>query len=253
MTPIHQWNWKGGIRHLPTQWDLLALLELALGGLSLILHFGLFLVHLDLASHMALQHDLCRHAGKGLADITPYSQSSANLLQMSSNGQHIAPWLKTPGAKWFKPDAGGHIGASECITGVQPLQTHHGLCCNFFVKLVKVKVKALIWYSPILNLVSIGWCFATNPPAGNSPNLGVSHHLEVIQNSMQLTSLTGLAKVLSYPMFAGTHFTYPQRDGGLSQPLARLSQEWVLNLGLVTWQSAALPTVKPIIMGMVLL
>ena len=43
-------------------------------------------------------------------------------------------------------------------------------------------------------------------------------------------------------MFAGTHFTYPQRDGGLSQPPARLSWEWVLNPGPVTWQSAALPT-----------
>ena len=26
-------------------------------------------------------------------------------------------------------------------------------------------------------------------------------------------------------MFGGTHVTYPQRDGGLSHPLARLSQE----------------------------
>ena len=43
-------------------------------------------------------------------------------------------------------------------------------------------------------------------------------------------------------MFAGTHFTYPQRDGGLSQPMARLSWEWVLNLGPVAWPSAALPT-----------
>ena len=33
---------------------------------------------------------------------------------------------------------------------------------------------------------------------------------------------------------AGTHFTYPQRDGGLSQPPARLSWEWVLNPGPVT-------------------
>ena len=35
---------------------------------------------------------------------------------------------------------------------------------------------------------------------------------------------------------AGTHFTYPQGDGGLSQPPARLSQEWVLNLAwLFVW------------------
>ena len=36
--------------------------------------------------------------------------------------------------------------------------------------------------------------------------------------------------------------TYPQRDGGLSQPPARMSQEWVLNPGPVAWRSAALPT-----------
>ena len=48
--------------------------------------------------------------------------------------------------------------------------------------------------------------------------------------------------MLFYPMLAGTHFTYPQRDGGLSQPQARLSQEWVLNLGSVAWHSTALPT-----------
>ena len=82
-----------------------------------------------------------------------------------------------------------------------------------------------------------------NPPAGNSPNLGVSHHLEVIQISMQLTSKAGLVQVLSYALFAATHyFTYPQRDGGLGQPLAMLSQEQVLNQGPVTWKSAALPT-----------
>ena len=64
----------------------------------------------------------------------------------------------------------------------------------------------------------------------------------MIQISVQLTSQAGLAHVLSYPMFAGTHFTYPQRDGGLSQTLAMLRQEWVLNLAHVTSQSAALQT-----------
>ena len=71
-------------------------------------------------------------------------------------------------------------------------------------------------------------------PAGNSPNLDVSHHHEVIQISMQLTSHAGLAQVLSYPMFMLVlSLTYPQRDGGLSQPPARMSQEWVLNPGLL--------------------
>ena len=48
----------------------------------------------------------------------------------------------------------------------------------------------------------------------------MSHHLEVIQISVQLTSHTGLAQVPVLPyIFAGTHFTYPQRDGRLSQPV----------------------------------
>ena len=41
---------------------------------------------------------------------------------------------------------------------------------------------------------------------------------------------------------AGTHFTYPQRGGGLNQPPARLSQEWVLSLGPLRGRSTALST-----------
>ena len=41
---------------------------------------------------------------------------------------------------------------------------------------------------------------------------------------------------------AGTHFTYPQRDGGLSQYSARLSQEWALNQGPHVGRSTSLPT-----------
>ena len=40
----------------------------------------------------------------------------------------------------------------------------------------------------------------------------------------------------------GTHFIYPQGDGGLRQPMARLSQEWVLNLEPLMGRSAPLPT-----------
>ena len=92
-----------------------------------------------------------------------------------------------------------------------------------------IKVKVLIWYSPMLYLVSI--CDALQPPVGNSPNLGVSHHLEVFQISMQLTSQVGLVQMLSNPMFAGTHFTYPQKDRGLSQPCPG----WV-GSGYWTWK-----------------
>ena len=41
---------------------------------------------------------------------------------------------------------------------------------------------------------------------------------------------------------ANSHFTYLQGNGGLSQPWARLSQEWVLNQGPLTGRSTVLPT-----------
>ena len=41
---------------------------------------------------------------------------------------------------------------------------------------------------------------------------------------------------------AATHFTYPQRDGGLSQLPARLSPKWVLNPEPVMERSTVLPT-----------
>ena len=45
-------------------------------------------------------------------------------------------------------------------------------------------------------------------PQLDSPNLGMSHH----------AFRASASAVLPY-IFAGTHFTYPQRDGRLSQPL----------------------------------
>ena len=94
-----------------------------------------------------------------------------------------------------------------------------------------VKVKILIWYSPILYLVSIQWLLYNLNPSRNSPNLGVSYHLEVIQDqcAAYIPSRASASAVLPY-VFAGTHFTYPQRDGRLSQPLARLSGYWTLDL-----------------------
>ena len=46
-------------------------------------------------------------------------------------------------------------------------------------------------------------------------------------------NLLGMHIIPPLTINAGTHFTYPQRDGGLSQPQAMLSWEWVLNLGPV--------------------
>ena len=55
-------------------------------------------------------------------------------------------------------------------------------------------------------------------------------------------NLFGMHIIPPLTINAGTNFTYPQRDGELGQPLARLSQEQVLNLGPLTGRSAALPT-----------
>ena len=55
-------------------------------------------------------------------------------------------------------------------------------------------------------------------------------------------NLLGMHIIPLLTINAGTHFTYLERDGGLSQTPARLSWEWVLNPGPVTWWSTALPT-----------
>ena len=54
-------------------------------------------------------------------------------------------------------------------------------------------------------------------------------------------NLFGMHIIPSLTINAGIHFTYPQGDGGLSQPPARLSEKWVLNQGLLMGRSAALP------------
>ena len=55
-------------------------------------------------------------------------------------------------------------------------------------------------------------------------------------------NLFGMHIIPPLTIYASTHFIYPPREGGLSQPLARLSQEWVLNLGPLTGRSTALTT-----------
>ena len=46
----------------------------------------------------------------------------------------------------------------------------------------------------------------------------------------------------SYPIFAGYSFYLPTKGWKAESTLARLSWEWVLNPGPLTWRSAALPT-----------
>ena len=73
-------------------------------------------------------------------------------------------------------------------------------------------------------------------------NLNSLESIQVTMLPLVTVNLFGMHIFPPITINAGTHFTYPQGDGGLSQLLARLSQEWVLNLGPHAGRSAALPT-----------
>ena len=55
-------------------------------------------------------------------------------------------------------------------------------------------------------------------------------------------NLFGMHIIPPLTITAGTHFTYQQRDEGLSQPPPRLRQGQVLSLGPHVGRSATLPT-----------
>ena len=113
----------------------------------------------------------------------------------------------------------------------------HQLQYNF---LIFQKVKVWIWYNPIPLPCQYLVVLYNLTPVGNSPNLGVSHHLEVIQISMQLTSQAGLVQVLSYPMFCWYSYYLPTEGWKAESTPSQV--EWVWNLGPVAWWSIALPT-----------
>ena len=62
------------------------------------------------------------------------------------------------------------------------------------------------------------------PPPNNS--LGSKQAMRL---PLGTVNLFGMHIIPPLTINAGTRITYQQRDGGLSQPPARLSQEWVLN------------------------
>ena len=70
----------------------------------------------------------------------------------------------------------------------------------FLLYLFNTEVNVIIQNTPSSTSV-FSSAIQPNPQQGNSPSRGVSHHFEVIQISMQLTSQAGLVQVLSYPMF----------------------------------------------------
>ena len=55
-------------------------------------------------------------------------------------------------------------------------------------------------------------------------------------------NLFGMHIIAPLTINDGTHFTYPQGAGQLSQPHSMLSWEWILNQGPLVGRSAALPT-----------
>ena len=59
---------------------------------------------------------------------------------------------------------------------------------------------------------------------------------------LAMVNLLGMHIIPPLTINVGIHFTYPQKDGELSQPPVRLGWEQVLNPGPVARWSAALPT-----------
>ena len=83
-----------------------------------------------------------------------------------------------------------------------------------------VKVKVLISYSAILYVLSIlGGTLQPNPQQGTHSTLvWVITWGDSDQHAAYIPCRASTNAVLPY-IFAGTHFTYPQRDGRLSQPV----------------------------------
>ena len=85
---------------------------------------------------------------------------------------------------------------------------------------LKVMVKVLIWYSAILYVLSIfGGTLQPNPQQGlTQPWYESSPWGDSDQHTAYIPCRARASAVLPY-IFAGTHLTYPQRDGRLSQPV----------------------------------
>ena len=85
---------------------------------------------------------------------------------------------------------------------------------------LKVKVKVLIWYSTILYVLYIfGGTLQPNPQQElTQPWYQSSPWGDSDQHVAYIPCRASASAVLPY-IFAGTHFTYPQRDGRLSQPV----------------------------------
>ena len=89
------------------------------------------------------------------------------------------------------------------------INNHNNVVTNLFKSVVKgkVKIKVLLLYSAT-RPDSFSSALQPNPLTGDSPNLGVSHHLQVIRADGQLTSHVGLAPSICPPyVFASPNFT----------------------------------------------
>ena len=151
----------------------------------------------------------------------------------------IANWLASQG------EGCPHRAESVCQIWVRGRYAHfHIYICNmygnisllyFFIFLLRLgprvkwnklkgekvkKVKVLIWYSTILYVLYIfGGTLQPNPQQGTHPPWYESSPWgDSDQHAAYIPHRASASAVLPY-IFAGTHFTYPQKDGRLSQPV----------------------------------
>ena len=147
----------------------------------------------------------------------------------------------------------------NCIEKVRPGNNlPHFWCCKQDFKINKckgkVKVKFIHLYSTLFCwfLIKSAWhatpssctinCVIPLWGGATSFHLNSLGSIQAMRLPLGTVNLFGMHIIPPLTITAGTHFIYPQRDGGLSQHPARLSQEWVLNLGPHMGRSAALPT-----------
>ena len=103
-----------------------------------------------------------------------------------------------------KKDSALQKGMKQLLT---KQRVNEGKITALRTQMVSVKVKVLLLYSAtqLDQMVSVALYNLTL--AGNSPNLGVSHHLEVIRAGGQITSHAGLVPSVCAPYVASPNFT----------------------------------------------
>ena len=84
----------------------------------------------------------------------------------------------------------------------------------------------LTYNFPAQTLSTVSFLYEGGATSSHLNSLGSIHATRL---PLGAVNLLGMHIIPPLTINAGTHFTYPQGDGGLSQPPATLSWEWVLN------------------------